>query len=261
MRLSKTNLIGGIRMSEHDNIDFILRSWDYEPYNVNARIVQGDDGRDVIQMRVDMGVLQLEMKGRPDGSHPHSHESMLDYLIQKSTEAEETYELTEDECFAVDREFVQFYHRRVYWLQLRRFEQAMQDANHTLSLMDLCQSHSSDEQWAIAHEQYRPFGLFHRIQAEALYLLDEGDGGESAVEAVNQGLEELRQLFVSYEIEERFEDDDLVQRLIEVREDIRERYEVGETLKEKLVKAVSEEQYELAAQLRDELEQREIGPR
>ena len=52
-----------------------------------------------------------------------------------------------------------------------------------------------------------------------------------------------------------------MQRLIEVREDIRERYEVGETLKEKLVKAVSEEQYELAAQLRDELEQREIGPR
>ena len=91
--------------------------------------------------------------------------------------------------------------------------------------------------------------------------MDEGDGGESAVEAVNQGLEELRQLFVSYEIEERFEDDDLVQRLIEVREDIRERYEVGETLKEKLVKAVAEEQYELAAQLRDELERREIGPR
>ena len=153
-------------MSEHDNIDFILRSWEYEPYNVNARIVQGDDGRDVIQMRVDMGVLQLEMKGRPDGSHPHSHESMLDYLIQKSTEAEETYELTEDECFEVDREFVQFYHRRVCWLQLRRFEQAMQDANHTLSLMDLCQSHSSDEQWAIAHEQYRPFVLFHRIQGK-----------------------------------------------------------------------------------------------
>ncbi|MEC8240629.1 MAG: UvrB/UvrC motif-containing protein, partial [Planctomycetota bacterium] len=49
--------------------------------------------------------------------------------------------------------------------------------------------------------------------------------------------------------------------LIEVREDIRERYEVGETLKEKLVKAVAEEQYELAAQLRDELERREIGPR
>ena len=247
-------------MSEHDNIDFILKSWEYEAQNVNARIVQGDDGRDVLQMRIDMGVLQLEMSGRPDGCHPQSCESMLDFLLDKSENTEEEFQLSEDECFEVDREFVQFYHRRVCWLQLRRFEHAIRDANHTLSLMDVCQKHAPDEQWAMAHEQYRPFVLFHRIQAEALYLLDEGDGGESAVEAVNQGLDELRELFVAYEVEDRFEEDDLVQRLIEVREDIRDRYEVGETLQERLAKAVAEEQYELAAKLRDELARREIGP-
>ena len=37
-----------------------------------------------------------------------------------------------------------------------------------------------------------------------------------------------------------------------------EKIKIGDDI---VVKAVSEEQYELAAQLRDELEQREIGPR
>ena len=260
-RLSRPrSFFSGRRMSDHDNIDYLLTSWEYEPYNVNARIVQGDDGRDVLQMRIDMGILQMEMKGRPDGTHPHQHESMLDYLSIKAENAGEDYQFSEDECFEIDREFVQFYHRRVCWLQLRRFDMAIKDANHTLSLMDLCQDFHPDDQWAIAHEQYRPFVLFHRIQAEALYMLDEGDGGESAVEAINQGLDELRALFDAYGIEDRFEEDDLVQRLIEVREDIRNRYEVGETLQEQLTKAVAQEQYELAARLRDELARREVGP-
>ncbi len=51
---------------------------------VKVRICQGADGREVLQMRLDMGVLQLEMDGRPDGSQPHGYESYLDYLIGRA---------------------------------------------------------------------------------------------------------------------------------------------------------------------------------
>lgn len=248
-------------MSEHDNIDFILRNWTYEPATVNARIVQGDDGRDVLQMRVDLGVLQLETTGRPDGSMPYGASSVLEHLQEQAAAAGEDYELSEEDCFEVDREFVQFYHRRICWLQLRRFEQAILDANHTLALMDLCRDYGPDEQWTMAHEQYRPFVMFHKIQAQALLALDEDEGAEAAIEAISQGLDSLRQLYESYEMLEKFDEDELVKRLIEIREDIRTRYDVGQTLRERLADAVATEQYELAAQLRDELERRDLGPR
>ncbi|MCA9106615.1 MAG: UvrB/UvrC motif-containing protein [Planctomycetales bacterium] len=247
--------------TDHDNIDFIIRSWAFDPTTVNARIVQGDDGRDVIQMRVDLGVLQMEATARPDGTRPHGFDTVLDYLKDKVGTEGVDYRLSDDDCFDIDREFVQFYHRRICWLQLCRFRQAIADADHTLGLMDLCQAHGPDEEWSLSHEQYRPFVMFHRIQAEALVALDEGEGAEAAIECITVGLERLRELFVEYEIEDHFDDDEMIKRLVEVREDIRTRFGIGQTLREQLADAVAHEQYERAARLRDEISRRDLGPR
>lgn len=216
---------------------------------------KGDDGRDVIQMRLDLGLLQMETAGRPDGSKPHGAESFYDYLIGRTVTDGEEYVMTEEECEEADREFVQYYHRRICWLALREFHSAVADADHTLGLMDFCRDHSPDEQWTLSHEQYRPFVLFHRTQAAALAAL--GDrGAEVAVEELNAGLDQMRQVFVEYEAEEEFEEDELVQRLVELRESLRQHFRVGRTLQEQLAEAVASEKYELAAELRDELNRR-----
>jgi hypothetical protein len=241
-------------MASHDNLDRILRQWPYEPDSLKVRMVRGADGRDVIQMRVEMGVLQLETYGRPDGSRPHGFETYYDYLLSEETR-DDAFVLEEEQSTEVDREFVQFYHRRVCWLTLREFQRAVDDADHTLGLMDLCREHSADEQWLLAHEQYRPFVLFHRIQAAALGKL-EGGAPEVAVEELNRGLGQLRDLFVEHGAEDQFEDDDLIVRLVELRESLRDHYRVGRTLQEQLQEAVAAEKYELAAQLRDELARR-----
>ena len=44
----------------NQDIDFILDGWDYKPGVVQARLVQARGGRQVIQMRVDLGILQIE---------------------------------------------------------------------------------------------------------------------------------------------------------------------------------------------------------
>ena len=44
------------------------------------RIVPGDDGREKLQMRIDLGLLQMELDGRPDGQRPAGAESLLDHL-------------------------------------------------------------------------------------------------------------------------------------------------------------------------------------
>ena len=56
-----------------------------------------------------------------------------------------------------------------------------------------------------------------------------------------------------------FDSDELVVRLVELRESLRSEYSVGQTLKEQLAEAVEHEQYERAAQLRDELTRREMN--
>ncbi len=40
------------------------------PLTVSARIIEADDKRKLIQMRVDLGLIQMEYSGRPDGLRP-----------------------------------------------------------------------------------------------------------------------------------------------------------------------------------------------
>ena len=242
-------------MSNSEHIDDVLRDWPYEPQALSVRIVEGSDGREVLQMRIDMGELQLEMEGRPDGTRPEGAETYYDYLVGEALRFGTEFVLSEDQCNECDREFVQYYHRRICWLRLQNYERAIADADHTLMLMDFCKQHSPDDQWTLSHEQYRTFVLFHRAQAAALSKLD-ASGPEAAIEAINQGLDQMKTVFEEYEAEEHYEEDELVLRLQDLRETLRKEYEVGKTLHEQLADAVAAEQYELAAKLRDELAKR-----
>lgn len=244
----------GKRRNQGD-LDGLLRKWPYDPQGVSVRTLTGTDGRRILQMRVDLGVLQLETDGRPDGDKPGGMETYYDLLVEQSFKDGEQFALNEEQCAEVDREFVQYYHRRTCWLAMREFRNAVTDADHTLALMDFTKRHAEDEQWILSHEQYRPFVLFQRTQAQAMGDLEE-HGPEVAIDAVNRGLDELRHVFSEYDAEEHYEDDELVQKLVEMREALRSHYEIGNTLAERLHQAVAEERYEEAARLRDELEQR-----
>lgn len=253
-------------MERKQDIDNILKQWPFDPQSVNVRMLESSQRR-VLQMRVDMGILQLETEGRPDGNRFQGATTYFEFLQRKSQQTASEFALDEDSCLEIDREFVQFYHRRVCWLQLKEFKLAVRDADHTLGLMDFCKEHSPDEQWTISHEQYRPFVLYHRTQAAALAHIngeDEDDEeivsldmAELAIEEVNEGLIKLKELFLEYDAEDQFEEDELVQRLSEFREGLREKYEVGMTLKEQLDAAIKDEDYERAAGIRDELSKRE----
>jgi UvrB/uvrC motif len=241
------------------HLDDLLADWPHDATSStpNVRMVTGKDGRDLLQMRVDMGILQLETTGRPDGEQFEGFESVLEYLRNEQLQDTDRI-LTEEECNEVDREFMQFYHRRMCWLRLQFYHRAVMDADHTLQLMDLSDRMSPDEEWSGTHEQYRPFVLFHRTQAAALGALED-NSAEEAVQEINIGLETIRQFFVKYEAEEHFDTDELVVRLVELRESLRSEYAVGRTLKEQLAEAVALEQYELAAKIRDELSRRDMN--
>ncbi len=242
-------------MPRYKDIDYVLQNWPFTPGDVRVRTVKTHDGREVLQMRVDLGVLQLETRNRPDGERPGGAETYLDHLLAKSLHDGEAAALTEEECDEVDREFLQYYHRRVCWLALREFDKAVQDADHTLALMDFVKRHSPSDEWTISHEQYRPFVMFHRTQAAALRTMADA-GPDAAINEINGGLQRLRAFFEEHEAADNFDENEMAQRLQELRESLRAKYEVGKTLTEQLDEAVAAEEYERAARLRDELRRR-----
>jgi len=239
-------------MATPRDIDTLLKGWPFQPGDVNARLVKARNGREVLQMRVDMGLLQLETEFRPDGVRPHGAETYYDYLVGEVIREGDSFRLSKEQCGEADREFVQYYHRRLCWLSLREYRRAAKDADHSLAFMDFVREHSADDEWTLSHEQYRPFVLFHRVQAGALAALEEA-GPESAIGEINSGLEQFKNLFARYDAADQYSEDELVRRLEEMRENVRQRYEVGRTLDEQLAEAVSKENYELAARLRDRM--------
>lgn len=241
-------------MGEHLDIDRLLEDWDYDPQSISVRLVEGSDGRDLIQMRIDMGLLQMETTGRPDGARPGGFDTMYHNLLGEELRWGDEMSLTQEHCAAIDREFVQFYHRRICWLALRMYREAASDADHTLALMDLCRRLSSDANWIASHEQYRPFVLFHRTQAEALAILEAGEHkAPEAIKAINAGIRRIQDAYIQYDADDELEDSELIARLGELRESFRETFRVGKTLEERLDEAIRCEKYELAATLRDQI--------
>jgi UvrB/uvrC motif len=245
----------------NQDIDGALRGWDFKPGMIQARLVQARDGRQVIQMRVDLGVLQIETANRPDGVRPHGCTTYFDYLKQQARVADragQVFILSEEQCEEANQEFAQYYQRRLCWWALRNYARVIEDADHTLAFMDFVRDHSPSDEYTQNHEQYRGFVVFQRTQASAA-LAVEHDDAEAALNAIREGLEGLRRIFAAYDAEEQMEQDGMVQQLRQMDRSLRKKHNIEATLREQLDEAVAREEYELAAELRDKLHRRAEG--
>ncbi|MGI0149855.1 MAG: UvrB/UvrC motif-containing protein, partial [Thermoplasmata archaeon] len=56
-----------------------LRDWPHDPEKISVRKILGIDGQVRIQMRVELGIAQMEAEGRPDGTRPNGCVTVLDH--------------------------------------------------------------------------------------------------------------------------------------------------------------------------------------
>jgi UvrB/uvrC motif len=246
------------------DVDELIRSWPYEPDKGKqlAREARAGDGRKVLQVRIELGVLQLEVTGRPDGARPHGFVTYLDYLRYVASGRAHAlgskttrWSMSAEQCAALDREFIQFYHRRVAWRTLGKHDRIIQDADHTLALMDFVLRHGIDEEYIASHEQCRAIVLFHRTEAGFTMALDR-NRPEEAIDALREGIARLN-THQRVWWEENDPDESpvpqLVERIAKVERELREQFLVRKTLREQLDEAVVREDYEQAARLRDQI--------
>ena len=101
-----------------------LQDWDYSPNDLNVRKIKGIDGKPKIQVRMDLGLLQMEWEGRPDGLRPNQKDSQLEYFRSKLRDSEikngpGSFSLTRDDCWLLAQEAMKFYWRRISFFELK----------------------------------------------------------------------------------------------------------------------------------------------
>src|SRR5262249_46491770 len=128
---------------------------------------------------------------------PHGFATYLDYLRHSAAGRAQSpggksphWSMNSAQCAEADREFIQFYHRRVAWRSLGRHDKAIEDADHTVALMDFVRRHGTEEDYIASHEQFRGIVLFHRTEA-AIELALERHRPEEAIDAVRDGIDRL----------------------------------------------------------------------
>jgi hypothetical protein len=103
-------------------------------------------------------------------------------------------------------------------------------------------------------EQFRPYIIMMRTQALARQALKDNEG-KSALLAIDDGLDTLRSVFDEAGAMEAFEESSEVQILRGMRDSLMPKLPLSQKseLKARLARALEQENYELAAILRDEL--------
>jgi len=246
-------------MSSKD-IGFLLTSWPYESGHINVRKIRGQDGRVKIQMRLDLGVLQMEVDGRPDGQRPYGAESLLTHHLERIRQHKQRngtelgFELTEEECRDLRDEAAMYYQRYLALFVLEEFDGVERDTQRNLEVLDLCRKFARRDEDRFILEQYRPYIVMMNTRAKALRALEAG-ATRSALAHVEAGLRTIRDFFRTYHQPQAYLKSPEVKVLRQLRSKIRRTLPPDPVhhLRKQLQRAIVEERYEDAARLRDQL--------
>ena len=239
-----------------------LRGWAFEPGQVNVRLIRGNDGKPKLQLRLDLGLLQMELEGRPDGKRPHRKATELEFLRrkltvhQKKTGSDSGFSLTSRDCAALREESAMFYHRYLSLFVLEQYEAVIRDTQHNIDVLDLCHRYGRNEYDRMCLEPYRPYILMMNVRAKACEALREGYV-KTAIAYLRGGIRQIAKLAPAEERRKFLRSSNEAKILLDMLKQIRAQLppDPRDVLLKRLGEAVKAERYEEAASLRDQLNQ------
>src|SRR6266699_6209146 len=245
------------------DLNTILKDWPHENGNVKVRKITGLDGREKLQLRVDLGVLQMEVTGRPDGERPHNCESLLEYHQRRAVRAAEKgedYELTPEECAELQQEGIQYYHRYLSLFQINDFAGVVRDTQRNLDLFDFVLAHTNREELSWGLQQFRPYVLMMNTRARASILLGQGKFAE-AMSEIQRGRDAIADFFQRSNFPELASKSSEINFLDEWLEEVRAKRPLSklEIMQREMESAITKEMYERAAELRDAIKLLKTG--
>ena len=245
-------------MSDSLDLRRILKRWPYDPEN-DARIVAGDDGREVLQVRTPLGIEQYELDGRPDGTRPHGMESALAYYQSRLNQSkfagrEAEFELSPKECAELFQEGTIYYFRYVRLFQLKDWPRTIRDTERNLRAFDFLHRYARREEDQQFLEKWRPYILRVNASATAMHELEKG-AYDAALQSARDAIRKVEALEELEEETFQVERERSIMALRELESQILKNRPLSELeqLEHQLRRAIDKQEFERAAKLRDRI--------
>jgi len=246
----------------NNDLSSLISGWPYDPNEVRARWIQADDGTRKLQLRLDLGLFQMEATGRPDGTRPRGGESLRDYYVEAERRARGNVlpdQLNLEACSELQQEVMQYYYRIMAFHALGDLAGVVRDSDHNLDLIDIVSEYAADDEVAWQFMQLYPYMRMMNARARTEQCMKQNTFAKAEA-TVKEALKDLESFYAD-NFEPANEDGSPVPpppELASMREllaqvDRRRPRSPAETLREELARAVELENYEKAAFLRDQL--------
>lgn len=244
------------------DLNSIISNWPYPSEGACARVVSAEDGRSFLQLRIELGVLQMFPDGRPDGDRYRTSDCAL-HFVQKTMNRGRT--VVEQDWQELKRELQQINYRRVAFTSLAdgalersdksdaaaHLLRCVRDIDHCIQIIKTMEEGRSDG--AGPQALLIPTLIFNRSKQLAQLRMIEGRQ-EEAVEEAEAGAKALERFFAEQTDENP--DDEInpgVQQLRALADQLRQQPDPESELRSQLDLAVEREDFEAAARLRDQL--------
>jgi hypothetical protein len=250
------------------DISPLLEQWDYQPGEVAVRRFKAKDGTEKIQLRIDLGLLQMHAAGRPDGKRPLGRESLLEHYqtqLEKHRQthngSEEGFVLRAEDCSKLQQECIQYHHRYICLFQLEDFANVIRDTDRNLKVFEFVTRYAEAPEMAGGLDQFRPQLLMMNARARGMQALQAGNHSQ-AVDIIETCLATLRDHYRHYGRYDLLEQSGEIQSLEVWQKEILAKKPLSqlERLEHELAEAVRQENYEKAAQVRDALRNLKPSP-
>ena len=240
----------------NEDIGHILKSWPYDPdEDLIVRIIESDIGPK-LQMRIDMGIIQMELDGNPIEESPEGFDSWFEYYkhLQKKVESnnvDDFFTLSDEDCMKLRREAVHYYYRYLCLMKLEDFERVIRDTDRNCRVFAFVKRYASSEMNRWALDQYRPYVIMMNTRARASLTIKEHPetGIEKAVIFIDSGIEGIIEFYKEYGLTSEMENSLELSILKTLKTEFLRN--IPESLEDQLARAIGEERFEDAAELRD----------
>jgi hypothetical protein len=243
------------------DISHILEQWDYQPGQPAVRKFVNKDGVEKIQLRVDLGLLQMNAEGRPDGKRPLGHPSLYEFYQSKLYKhlathdgSDAGFKLGTDDCGKLQLEAFQYHNRFNCLLQLKEYAAVVRDTERNLAVFDFVARYAENEELAWSMQQFRPQLIMIHTRACASQSLEARDYN-TGIQQIELGITKIREFCREQTRHEVMEPNAEAAWLQSWLDQVRSLRPLSrrERLEKDLEAAVDAENYEKAAQVRDEL--------
>jgi hypothetical protein len=234
-----------------DDISPILGRWEFSDGIPRVRFLDGIGENRRIQIRLEAGIMQFELQGRPDGKHPEGAESWLEFW------GASTEKLVQNECEILRGEVLLYHQRAAAFLMLEDFASVVRDCDRNLFAIDFVWSRATRGADLQPFDAIRIATVLLRTRAEASMCIRIRDT-QGALAAIDRGLANLHGgAGSSHRLSE--DDSSEASTLRAMRDALVPKLPSSQRvdLESRLKHALRMENYELAAILRNEL--RQIG--